>query len=414
MKKLLVLFAIIMSVSSLLAQNDSSTVVISSGYGITKEDATKFALRNAIELAFGTFISSKTELLNDDILTDQIISISNGNIIDFRMIDNTALPNGFQSVTVEAKVSVGQLSKFVESKGVQVEFKGGLLAANIKQKILNEKSELNMIIDLIGLMHENMQLSFDYSIEIKDPLNSPENNNIWEVPGKITVRSNNNVDICKLYCLRMLESISMKPSEIESYKALNRKYYKLSINSLDGSRDFYLRNISAHEAFKTFISEWSFFTRDFFIRCGDEDFECVSGSCNSEETGHNFNFSRDNFTFKQHEIWRGDILLLNFPKVGEVIREINFTDKRTLIELEKIDGYNIFPLGIISPYKYGGFVINEFEGHGLVLSVIDVHAGYSEIFKSCETLELAGYNDWELPNLEQMKTTIMSTLDFNS
>lgn len=44
--------------------NAQNVVLITSGSGKNKEEATNTALRSAIEQTFGTFVSSNTEILN--------------------------------------------------------------------------------------------------------------------------------------------------------------------------------------------------------------------------------------------------------------------------------------------------------------------------------------------------------------
>ena len=50
--------------------------------GKTKEEATQNALRSAIEQAYGTFVSAKTTILNDELVKDEIVTVSNGSIKD--------------------------------------------------------------------------------------------------------------------------------------------------------------------------------------------------------------------------------------------------------------------------------------------------------------------------------------------
>ena len=94
--KLICLLTLIISnfYSPLFAQEDKTVTITVSGQGKTQDEAKENALRNAIEQAFGTFISTKTELLNDEIISDQITSLSSGNIISYEIINNLKL-NGF-------------------------------------------------------------------------------------------------------------------------------------------------------------------------------------------------------------------------------------------------------------------------------------------------------------------------------
>ena len=55
------------------------------GSGKTIEEAKTNALRSAIEQAYGVFVSSNTEILNDELIKDEIVSISSGNIKEFKI-----------------------------------------------------------------------------------------------------------------------------------------------------------------------------------------------------------------------------------------------------------------------------------------------------------------------------------------
>ena len=67
-----------MATCTICAQNEVSLVV--SGEGKNKEEATFNALRSAIEQAYGTFVSANTTILNDQLVADEIVSLSSGNI----------------------------------------------------------------------------------------------------------------------------------------------------------------------------------------------------------------------------------------------------------------------------------------------------------------------------------------------
>jgi hypothetical protein len=72
----------LLNTQALKAQDEDKTVtLVVSGQGKTQDEAKQNALRSAIEQAFGAFISSKTEILNDNLVKDEIVSLTNGNII---------------------------------------------------------------------------------------------------------------------------------------------------------------------------------------------------------------------------------------------------------------------------------------------------------------------------------------------
>ena len=205
--------------------NDKTVTLTVSGTGKTLEEAKQIALRIAISQTFGAFISSKTELLNDNLITDQITSITNGNIQSFEIINEIQLPNGNWGTTIKAKVSINKLTSFVESKGIIAEIKGGLFALNIKQQILNEEGEEKAICDMVSLLNEPMQQAFDFDIKSSDPKSIDTESKNWVVPLKVTVKTNKNIDIIANYFIKTLSALSLTNLDVETYKSLNKSIY---------------------------------------------------------------------------------------------------------------------------------------------------------------------------------------------
>ena len=126
MKQLFLIVALAISFCA-YSQDDKTVTLVVSGQGKTQDEAKQNALRNAIEQSFGSFISSNTEILNDELVKDEIVSIANGNIQKFEVISEVEVPEVGHATTLKATVSVTKLTSFVESKGVEIEFKGSLL-----------------------------------------------------------------------------------------------------------------------------------------------------------------------------------------------------------------------------------------------------------------------------------------------
>jgi hypothetical protein len=89
--KLLLFLVLNLLISQVRAQSNEVSLVVSSK-GSTEEEARTNALRSAIEQAFGTFVSSRTEILNDNLVQDQMVSLSNGNIKKFEILSSLYLP----------------------------------------------------------------------------------------------------------------------------------------------------------------------------------------------------------------------------------------------------------------------------------------------------------------------------------
>ena len=148
----LIVCAVLFSLASVAQEN--TVTLKTTGSAETKEKAVQYALRSAIEQAFGAFISSNTEILNDELVADEITSVASGNIEKYDILSETVNEEGNSwFVTANVIVSVGKLTEFVQAKGVEVEVKGGLYAINIKQQKLNEESEYISLLNFYKVFH---------------------------------------------------------------------------------------------------------------------------------------------------------------------------------------------------------------------------------------------------------------------
>jgi hypothetical protein len=236
MKLKFLLVILLLNFSSVFSQDDKTVTLTVSAQGETISEAKQNALRDAIEQAFGAFISSNTEILNDELVKDEIVSVSNGNIQDFEVISEVQLPNGDYATTLKAVVSVNKLSAFVESKGVEVEFKGGLLAVNIKQQILNEKNEVKTIENIDNVCRKILNKSYDYEIMRGAPKQakaSANSSNGWIVPLQIDVKFNENIEQFRDYFYNSVTALSMSESEIQKYQDLGKPTFTIGLGMGD-------------------------------------------------------------------------------------------------------------------------------------------------------------------------------------
>ena len=393
MKKSLLLIALFFSLI-INAQEDKSVILTVTGTGKTIEEAKQSALRSAIEQAFGAFISTRTEILNDAIISDQITSVANGNIQSFEILNESQLPDGTWGTTLKANVSVGKLTSFVQAKGVVVEIKGGLFAMNIKQQILNEQGEFYSIYNLIGLLHEQFQTAFDYIIESGNPKSTDSESKNWEIPIVVKANANKNMDFCADYFIKTIANFSLSSEEKESYINLNKEVYSIKINYKGGTTNLYLRNKKSVRLLNSFLYNFYGFTHLFSIKNGVDEVNITS-------RGNFFNFFNSNF--KEDE--KGITIEINFPTNGDLAASYKWNDKRTIAEIEKMDSYKITPKGIISHFNHGGIIINEENGHGLVISLCDVYLDeitYKSAENQCDELVIGSYNDWKIPSKEEL------------
>ena len=395
-------------------------VIVSTGQGKTEDEAKQSALRSAIEQTFGAFISSKTEILNDQIISDQITSLSSGNIRSFEVINSVELPTGGYSATLKAIISLDKLTSFVQSKGVQVEFKGGVFAMNVKQQLLNEKAEIEIVTNVIGSLHNLLQQSFDYSLEVSEPKSKDGSSDIWEVPMLIKVKPNKNMDFCANYLISNLKAISLSKSEKENYEKLNKPVYAISLRYLSKLDTFFLRTENAFLSFSRLDNIW-FYTHSFYIDNGIKKLREV-GTINT--IGDWRNPMREVNPIVMH----GN--MLNFISSDENVNQVvySYSDKLSLSELEKIDKYEVFQDSTRNEYINGGYQLKNPQNNcNIILSpnpqlvyVTKKNKGYSSndqanfeiqtnadsVIKDYNNRMYNGYSDWRLASAKEIKSFV--------
>ena len=83
MKKVFLLSIFCVFSLSLLAIDEVTLTTM--GDGATLEEAKNNALRNALEQAYGAFMSSSSIILNDELTKDEIVSVTSGNIKNYKI-----------------------------------------------------------------------------------------------------------------------------------------------------------------------------------------------------------------------------------------------------------------------------------------------------------------------------------------
>jgi hypothetical protein len=269
MKKLILITSLFINIVTYSQENKTVTLVVS-GQGTTQEEAKQIALRSAIEQAFGTFISSKSEILNDELVKDEIVSVANGNIQKFEVISEVKIPYDGYATTIKATVSVTKLTSFVESKGFEVEFKGGLFSANIQMQELYEKNEIKAVTNLIVILTNLSKSSFDYSISASNP---SKNNDKWKVPLKVSVLANENFKKIPVLLEKTLNNLALSEAEVENYVTLEKKVHPVTLGvSKKINGRYFLRKKESVRLIIDFIFNLQREIVDFEINSGFEKF----------------------------------------------------------------------------------------------------------------------------------------------
>ena len=161
------------SISSSKKENTSSNTVtlMVTGEGDTKDEAIKIALRNALEQTFGAFVSSNTTIINEELVKDEIVSISSGYIRNYHCLAENSI-NGKWYVSVQAVVSVDRVIEFVKSqKGSNVKVDFSSFVMNAKLEELNKRNKEIVISDIYHQIQKIPYTTrFDYGeIIISEP-----------------------------------------------------------------------------------------------------------------------------------------------------------------------------------------------------------------------------------------------------
>ena len=245
MKYIYNIFFIALSMNAFAQNADKTVTLIVSGQGKTQGEAKQNALRSAIEQAFGTFISSKTQVLNDELITDNISTISNGNIQKFTVLDETTFNFNYYSTTLKVEVSLNKLATFLNQNGKSVTVNGDLITNNYLIKKLYEKNEqeaaLNYFNALTTTYSKNL---FNIELIAWEPFKDVLSENFL-VPIRLKISPNDGIKSLTYSAINFLKQISIDKEDLKSYVQINLPIYPLVILDLNSKNTvLYFRNQS--------------------------------------------------------------------------------------------------------------------------------------------------------------------------
>lgn len=267
--KSLLLSIFLLATTAVFAQDPDKTVSLkASGSGTTQEQAKNNALRSAVEQAYGAFISSKTEILNDQVVADEIVSVASGNIQAFKILEEQHT-DSLDFCLLEAVVSISKLTSFAQSKGYAVEVQGGMFAINIKQKLLNESAEVVAMRNALTTAQELMLHGFDYSVKTKEPVVNDALKGDWKIGTEVWSVTNANYQKAEEIIKSTLKNIALTPQELNEYKSLGKKTYMVKYHHESGEiKEFNLRTSEALWALIRLTFKIPSFTQLFILSDG--------------------------------------------------------------------------------------------------------------------------------------------------
>lgn len=137
---------------------DETMTEFGTGYGETKEEALKEAMRDALQKIVGTYVDSDFRMKNDEIIKDQVITHSAGFIDRYKIIEEKLDGSGRgKRITIRAWVRMGEFSSKIEkiAPSQKMEMDGVLLSHDVDNKLSAEEllrkkfNDFNPIADLL-------------------------------------------------------------------------------------------------------------------------------------------------------------------------------------------------------------------------------------------------------------------------
>lgn len=226
MKKLFIIISLVFAGVSLSAQSVDDVTLVVSGDGATKEDATHVALRSAIEQAYGVFVSANTEILNDELVKDEIATVTSGNVKSYKELSATILPNGNHMVSLQAVVSTKKLAAYAESKGASCEFAGATFGANLKLHELNRKNTELAFDNLRKQIKAFAPYIFSVKLEVGDPVLG--NNQDATLPYTISLYSTPQMYELSDLIVTTLSALKLSPEQEELANRMNLPRFYIS------------------------------------------------------------------------------------------------------------------------------------------------------------------------------------------
>lgn len=223
MKKLIFAIVSVLYLSvSIFGQSDEEMIaleamegekkIVADGYGATPDDALKAALQNAVEQAAGAYVSSMTEIENDEIVKDEVLSLSHGFIKEHRKLSESNFGDEYK-VAVAAIIVEKQMIKSLEASGVKVQYQTSGLVSDLKAWDKMKEDEYKMAKALFDVHQmKNYGIIWNYHLRMEEPMRSGTQ---YTVKGTVTASTNTNYTTEFMNLKRILSELALESEEMK-------------------------------------------------------------------------------------------------------------------------------------------------------------------------------------------------------
>ncbi len=197
---------------NILEAAEGEKKVIADGYGATSEDALQNALQNAVEQAAGAYVSSITEIENDEIIKDEVLSLSHGFIREYRKLSENQFEDEYK-VVVAAIIVEKQMIERLEASGLKVTYNASGLVSDLKEWDNMKENEYKMAKALFDV-HEmkNYGIIWNYNIRVGEPQRRGDN---YTVKGTVSATTNPNYTAEVLNLKNILSELALETEQMK-------------------------------------------------------------------------------------------------------------------------------------------------------------------------------------------------------
>lgn len=273
MKKIATLICAILSTIVISAQQQVDEVtLVTFGDGPTKQEAINVALRSAIEQTFGAFVSANTDILNDELVKDEIVTVTSGNVKTYKELSSSRLSNGSYSVSLQATVSARQLTTYAQGHGAKTEFAGAMFGQNQKLWDLNTKNEKAAIEHLIAKLEPLVSGLVNYELQVDEPSAHKGNPNLVDLNCTVVAKRTKTYDEFDKEIIATLEALALSQEQIQLGKQLGKNIVQIFY---DGEK-FQLRSEDGADYLANFLENVHYYLREFDVRYNTNEGEEIS------------------------------------------------------------------------------------------------------------------------------------------
>lgn len=271
MRKIFFTILFLHSFYCLLSQ-DNSINVKSFGVGNTKEEAITNALTASINNTYGFFVSNEVSIVNDSLKYDKMNFISKGIVDSYKFIDETILPNGSFSVTLDIFLSLEGLSNYFKKVNGVFQFNSQSFSYNLKLQQINKLNESNIISQFSNTYKSVAKNAFDFKLRVTRDLAPSGAPDEFSINYNVQVVPNINFKLIGDKLLNILKSISLSKVELAQFKESKTKIWSIAIKTSDASEYLFFRNEESIKQVFEFCIYLSKCASNFVIENGARDF----------------------------------------------------------------------------------------------------------------------------------------------